>query len=103
MDIHKKKGKNKKCRFGITLPVMKNTRILTPLTPDEEALRERGKELYVRIQKLMQYFYKNPEVKSFEEILEMLECSETHYIDAIRSSLKQNKVFFCVVVVLKLA
>lgn len=33
---YKKKGKNKKCRFGIPHPVLKDTRILTPLGKDEE-------------------------------------------------------------------
>lgn len=49
---------------------MKETRILTPLQPDEEYYREKSKELYSKIQDLMKHFYKHPEEKSFKEILD---------------------------------
>lgn len=41
---YKKKGKNKKCRFGIPLPMMRETRILHPLNESEESNRDNGKD-----------------------------------------------------------
>lgn len=63
---YKGKGKTKRCRFGIPLPVMPRT---------------------------MEVLYKNPVDQSFEEILEELKCSEADYVLAIRSSIKRDKVF----------
>lgn len=41
----------------------------------------------------MQDLYKKPREMSFQEVLDTLQCDESEYITAIRSSLKINKVF----------
>ncbi|XP_031637004.1 uncharacterized protein LOC116349612 [Contarinia nasturtii] len=90
---YKKKGKRKKCRFGIPLPVMKGTRILHPLKEEEELEKEKGKENYAKIKKHMQALYKKPVYVSFDDILKEMGLTENEYIFAIRSSLNKSKVF----------
>uniref|UniRef100_A0A8D8XYD7 ATP-dependent DNA helicase n=1 Tax=Cacopsylla melanoneura TaxID=428564 RepID=A0A8D8XYD7_9HEMI len=79
------------CRFNIPLPCMPQTMILLPLPKEEvtEEIRCNSK----KIDGLMKHFYIKLEDRSFENILEQLDMGEEDYILAIRSSLKQVKVF----------
>lgn len=90
---YKSKGKNKKCRFKIPLPMMRNTQILHPLEQDEERYRKDGKENYTKIHKRIKELFAKPDEISFDDILNQLELSEQEYLFAIRSSLKKSTVF----------
>uniref|UniRef100_A0A8D8UR91 ATP-dependent DNA helicase n=1 Tax=Cacopsylla melanoneura TaxID=428564 RepID=A0A8D8UR91_9HEMI len=87
-DIQKKQ---RHCRFNIPIACMPETRILLPL-PEEEKT-EKMKENFKKIEGLMKHYYIKMEDRSFEYVLEKLEMNEDDYILAIRSSLKQVRVF----------
>ena len=84
--------KNKKiCRFNIPNYVMKETMILEPLDNDEN--KEINKFNLNKIKEMMKDFFDNTREISFEEMLIALKMNEENYIEAIRSSLDQSKVF----------
>ncbi|XP_031629676.1 uncharacterized protein LOC116344956 [Contarinia nasturtii] len=93
----KKVRKEKKCRFGIPLPMMPETKIFYPLEPHErEKINQRfieGKEYYKAIQKFMEDLYKNPREISFVDALNELNMTEDCYYYAIRTTLKSARIF----------
>ena len=84
--------KNEKiCRFNIPNYVMKETMILEPLNNDKNC--ELNKNNLEKIKQKMQDFFNNTTDITFEEMLNDLQINEINYIEAIRSSLDQPKVF----------
>ena len=84
--------KNKKiCRFNYPIYVMNRTMILKPLSDDEITGNE---NVHIeKIKTLMNtYFNSNTDI-TFENMLEELSMTEYEYINAIRSTLKRNKIF----------
>ncbi|XP_055845331.1 uncharacterized protein LOC129911529 [Episyrphus balteatus] len=90
------KGKlNKtKCRFNFPIPVMPKTQILEPL-PEIPVGKEKEElsAILGNIRTRMQHFFDKPSFVPFEEILNSLKITESQYINAIRSSLKNSQVF----------
>lgn len=88
-----RKGRQKKCRFDIPLPMMPQTAILYPLREDENTLRSQGLEWYKKIKECMETLYKKPREVSFADVLDELEMDEDKYMFAIRSKLKLPKLY----------
>ncbi|XP_026481429.1 uncharacterized protein LOC113388245 [Ctenocephalides felis] len=80
--------KAKTCRFKIPHPVMRSTMILEPLQEGEISKRP-----YKEIDKLMNTFYAERKFVSFDDVLQELDMSEAEYLLAIRSTLKQSRLF----------
>lgn len=83
------------CRFGAPFFPMRITRILAPLSEDETAAltKEKTDEMKDVIKRLHNLLNDNPsEIESFDQMLELVGCSEDDYIEAIRSQLKSSKI-----------
>ncbi|XP_026475405.1 uncharacterized protein LOC113380264 [Ctenocephalides felis] len=80
--------RTKTCRFKIPHPVMRSTMILEPLQEGEISKRP-----YKEIDKLMNTFYAERKFVSFDDVLQKLDMSEAEYLLAIRSTLKQSRLF----------
>lgn len=79
---------NKQCRFHIPYPVMRKTMILTPLNKGEVAPKS-----YKPVNDLINRISTKGVEMDYAEILKTLNMTETEYILAIRSTLRQNRVF----------
>lgn len=90
---YKKKGKNKKCRFGIPLPMMRETRILHPLEEADESNRDIANKNAKLIATKMKALFDKPEEIEFDDMLDELDLSEVECIFAIRSTLKKSRVY----------
>uniref|UniRef100_A0ABD2W1Y8 ATP-dependent DNA helicase n=1 Tax=Trichogramma kaykai TaxID=54128 RepID=A0ABD2W1Y8_9HYME len=87
------KGRKKKtCRFHYPMYMMPETRILKAINDEELSGNE---PIHIKkIKNLMlQYFNENTDI-SFIDMLQKLEITETEYINAIRSTLKNKKIFY---------
>lgn len=83
------KGKrDKQCRFYVPYPVMKKTMILEPLGEGEVAPKS-----YNVVDELMQQFYTKRRLIEYDDILKELKMTDEEYILAIRSTLKQRRIF----------
>ncbi|KAL7302653.1 hypothetical protein TKK_0004714 [Trichogramma kaykai] len=84
--------KKKTCRFHYPMYMMPETRILKAINDEELSGNE---PIHIKkIKNLMlQYFNENTDI-SFIDMLQKLEITETEYINAIRSTLKNKKIFY---------
>ena len=85
----RKKGKAI-CRFGYPMPPMKQTTILSPLISNDD-IQKHEKNYNIISETLNEM--KDGEDITFTELLLKLSMTEVDYITAIRSSLKQDKIF----------
>lgn len=84
------------CRFGAPFFPMRSTKILMPFsdaetTSESENIKEARKNLLNKIQNLLNNDAAS--IASFDEMLQILGCTDAEYIEAIRSQLKSNKIF----------
>lgn len=85
---------NKVCRFHYPLPVMPATNILEPLSGSiDVGIRRKAKNDFKEITALMNEYYNAFTDVPFEHTLKTLNFTLPQYHMAIRSSLKQAKVF----------
>lgn len=87
---HTCEKKSKKiCRFNFPIPPMGKTLILEPL---DELGKIEQKENWKKISTFLQENNKGID-KTFDEFLQIIDISEENYIKAVRSTLKDTKIF----------
>jgi hypothetical protein len=88
----KKKGREKKCRFGYPKPPMRQTMILQPLTEPEftRNQQEKYKKIYKDIDEFL--YSIEEEQLSYEEFLLKFDLSEEEYILCVRASISNPTV-----------
>ncbi|KAL7296884.1 hypothetical protein TKK_0010274 [Trichogramma kaykai] len=89
---YKGKKKTKKCRFDYPKYVMRKTCILKPLN-DEELTGNENIHI-IKIKDMMLKFFNENIMMNYDDILHNLEITENEYIQAIRSTLKNKKLFY---------
>jgi len=82
-----KREKNSHCRHNFPMPPMRSTKVLEPIALVDETLNEKAKFIYNILEK-KQYNSNN----TFNEFLDELHLTETDYMLAIQSSLKQPMI-----------
>ena len=97
MNIHNhsptcRKNRKKICRFDFPIAPMKETRILQPLKGNKKDLKE-DVARYKRIRDLLKRYGNNEIDMTFDDFLELVQCTYEQYIRAIRVSLVRAKVF----------
>src|SRR5277367_6234481 len=80
------------CRFNIPYPPMPKTCVLTPLALPE--ITDNVKDLAKRITEILnEKGFGEQDKRGFDEFLSDLNVTENEYVEAVRSILKQTKVF----------
>lgn len=86
-----RKSKKKECRFNFPIPPLKSTQILEPLEVDEQEMKFHKDNWALVSSRLKDLEKEDPQ--SADEFIHSLEMTEENYIKAIRSTLKEPRVF----------
>ena len=87
-----RKNKRKECRFDFPLPPMKKTCLLRPFTDPTELDCKTAQENYHKIVSFLKSISGGSDM-SFDNYLEQLGLTEDEYLAALRTSIKDAKVF----------
>ena len=87
-----KKNKRKECRFDFPLPPMRKTRVFRPLRDPSDPDFKISQQNYCKIVSCLGNISNGSDM-TFDEYLGDVEQSEDQYIDALRTSIKDVKVF----------
>jgi hypothetical protein len=80
--------KNSHCRYNFPVPPMRATRIIEPLSLEDNVVVEKSKSLFAFLEQR-----EFDELMSFDDFLTELNLSEDEYIQAIQCTLKQPTIF----------
>ena len=87
-------GKARSCRFGFPKPPIDKTCVLGPFTCEEQEDRERGKELWLNVKRLLNNYGLGTETRdTFQDMLEQLNMSYDDYIIAVQSIIVRPQFF----------
>jgi len=83
-----RKRKNSHCRYNFPVPPMRATRIIEPLSLEDNVVVEKSKSLFAFLEQ-----GEFDKLMSFDDFLTELNLSEDEYIQAIQCTLKQPTIF----------